>query len=182
WPDGHPFSRDIVKFIAQKYGKQYGVDYATLGYMPGISAVIVGIGDDIRKTFPADADKKPTENLPILVENKNYEKIALVTALAAGATPDFWITFANSRYGETVLIGVTGVMGANYYPFVGTGQIKGILGGLRGAAEYEYLLGLPGFASRLMLSQSFVHLYIIILILLGNAIFLINRFRRGGLR
>ncbi|MHA2612240.1 MAG: hypothetical protein V2G33_07665 [bacterium JZ-2024 1] len=182
WPDGHPFSRDIIRTAAQKAGKEYGSDYVALGYMPGLSAVVIGIGDDIRKAFPADADKQPTQNFPILAENNNYEKIGLVVCLAAGATPDLWIAFANARFGEKVLLGVTGVMAANYYPFLGTGQIKGLLGGLRGAMEYEFLLSTPGLATKMMISQNFVHLYIVILVLIGNAIYLFSRFKRGGSR
>ncbi len=180
WPDGHPFSLDTVRRIAEKYEKKYGEDYAALGYMPGISAVILGIGENIRKTFPKDALGGVTENMPLLVENSNYDKIGLTVCFAAGATPDWWIALANQRYGETVLLGVTGVMAANYYPYINTGQVQGLLGGLKGAAEYQLLVyGQPTpLTLKMLLSQSLVHLYIIILIILGNLLFFFSRKRQ----
>ena len=48
------------------------------------------------------------------------------------------------------------------------GQIKGMLCGLPGAAEYEILLNRPGKTVKLMDAQSMGHLWIIVLVILGN--------------
>ena len=44
----------------------------------------------------------------------------------------------------------------------------GILGGLRGGAEYEILINKPGASVAKMDSESISHLYIIALIIIGN--------------
>jgi hypothetical protein len=52
------------------------------------------------------------------------------------------------------------------------------MGGLRGAAEYEALLGRRGVATAGMDAQSATHALIIVLILVGNVGYLASR-RRG---
>jgi hypothetical protein len=56
---------------------------------------------------------------------------------AAGGT---WITYARSKFGANVAVGVTAVMAADMYPFIQSGQLIGMLTGLKGAAEYEKLV------------------------------------------
>jgi hypothetical protein len=49
-----------------------------------------------------------------------------------------------------------------------SGQIKGAVIGLSGAAEYEVLAGVPGKATGAMDAQAMGHLLIVGLVLLGN--------------
>ncbi len=60
-------------------------------------------------------------------------------------------------------------------PFLQSGQLAGILVGLRGAAEYEILTNMPGTAAAGMDAQSMAHLLIIGFILLGNASYFIKK-------
>ena len=61
------------------------------------------------------------------------------------------------------------------YPFLRAGQLIGLLGGMNGAAEFEYLTGWKGKGTRFMLSQSFAHMVVIAFIIIGNVAF----FRSG---
>ena len=67
-----------------------------------------------------------------------------------------------------MLTGVTAVMAPDLYSFFQSKQLAGFLGGLVGAAEYEYLLGIAGPARAGMTVQSLAHFFIIILIVIGN--------------
>jgi hypothetical protein len=69
----------------------------------------------------------------------------------------------------------TAVMAPGYYPFINTGQITGIVGGLKGASEYEKLVGIRADASLGMDSQAVIHVFIVGLMLLGNTAYLITR-------
>jgi hypothetical protein len=51
-----------------------------------------------------------------------------------------WITYARPKYGLNVAVGVTAVMAADMYPYLQSGQLVGMLSGLKGAAEYEKLV------------------------------------------
>jgi hypothetical protein len=54
-------------------------------------------------------------------------------------------------------------------------QLTGLLAGLKGAAEYEYLINHPGTATSGMDAQSIAHLIIIIFIIIGNVSYWRNR-------
>jgi hypothetical protein len=62
-------------------------------------------------------------------------------------------------------------------PYYNSGQIKGMLQGLRGAAELELIIGSPSDAVKSMDALSVGHLVIILFIVLGNILFLLNRYR-----
>jgi hypothetical protein len=54
-----------------------------------------------------------------------------------------------------------------------------MLTGMRGAAEYEMLIGAPGFALTAMAGQSFAHVFILALIVLANVPILAGVVRKG---
>ncbi len=163
-----PNGIQVLEKVARRFGKRYGVDYANLGYKPGLEAVIVSLGQEIRDIFPEDAQGHPLDSLPMFRGVHNYNDIALVIDLASGGTYGSWIQFAQARFGVKLLVGVTAVMGPETYPYLQSRQLVGMLAGLKGAAEYETLIQRPGLASRGMPAQAVVHLLIILFILYGN--------------
>ena len=70
---------------------------------------------------------------------------------------------------------MTGVMAADYYPYYQSGQIFGIIGGMKGAAEYEYLCKNPGTATEAMRVQVFAHAVIILFIIIGNLAYFLSK-------
>jgi hypothetical protein len=79
--------------------------------------------------------------------------------------------------------GNTAVQAPLAYPYLGSGQLTGLLGGMKGGAEFEGLTGFIGKATRFMVSQTFAHLVVILFIVLGNiAFFAVKRrdARLGG--
>jgi hypothetical protein len=71
--------------------------------------------------------------------------------------------------------GNTAVQAVFLYPFYQSGQIKGFLGGLKGAAEYETSIERPAFGVRGMGSQTLGHVLIVLFIVLGNLGYLAAR-------
>ena len=67
-----------------------------------------------------------------------------------------------------MIAAVTAVSVAGCAPYVQSGQIVGVVGGLGGAAEYEKLVDHPGKATAGMGAQSMGHLLILALVILGN--------------
>ncbi len=174
-----PIGSQVLRAVAKEYGKKYGVDFVNLGYKPGWDAVIVSIGREIRDVFPEDAFGTPLDSLPVTRNIHSYDDIALVIDLASGGTWASWIQFAQARFGVPVIIGVTAVMGPESYPYLQSGQIKGLLAGLKGAAEYETLINHPYLGVRGMPAQSGVHLLIILLILIGNLGYILQKRSRA---
>ncbi len=56
-----------------------------------------------------------------------------------------------------------------------SGQLTGLLGGLKGAAEYETLVQRRGRGLTGMDSQSIVHVLLVLFIILGNVILLYQK-------
>jgi hypothetical protein len=74
-------------------------------------------------------------------------------------------------------------MAPGLYPLLRSGQINGLIGGLRGAAEYEILIGQKGKAVAGMDAQSATHLAIIVLVIMCNLFYFSSRNRarqQGG--
>ncbi len=188
WPLGLPLSisamsemASIYNEIARKEGKDtvvYGVDYCNIGYRPGGVAQIVGIGKEIRDYFESDYRGTPLDSLPMMNNIHNYDNFALLFALEAGSMGEIYVAYANARFGIKIIFGMTAVSAPDAYPYLQSGQIIGLLGGLQGAAEYETLMKKPGFATMGMTAQSWVHILIILFILLGNIGYFINRKKR----
>ena len=73
-------------------------------------------------------------------------------------------------------------MAPEQYPYLDSGQLSGLLTGMKGAAEYEKITGLTGAGSAAMGGQSFAHLSILILIVLGNLSVLVGWHHRRKAR
>lgn len=56
-------------------------------------------------------------------------------------------------------------------PYFKAGQVVGVNNGLRGAAQFEMLTGTYGFEQGGMSSQSFAHVWAVIVIIIGNVLF-----------
>ena len=78
-------------------------------------------------------------------------------------------------YGAEMGAGVTAVMAPKFYAYVRANQLIGLLGGMKGAAEYEHLVGVEGAATSGMGAQSLVHMTIIGLIVIGNFAYFAGR-------
>ncbi len=155
-----------------------GVDYALLGYRAGFSAVIISLGEEIRNVFPADFYGTPLDAMPLFNEVHNYDDMAVAIDISWSATPESWIAFAGGPYGIPILVGCTAVSAPQYYAYLQTGQMAGLLGGLKGAAEYERITNNPGSAGRGMVAQFGVHTLIVAMIILGNVAYFVNLFKK----
>ena len=56
----------------------------------------------------------------------------------------------------------------------------GLLGGMKGAAEYEEVTGFRGKGTKFMLAQSFSHVIVVFFIVVGNLAFFLTRRRQAA--
>ncbi len=157
-------------------GLTYGKDYVNLGYQAGNEFVIQRMGSDIRSMFVRDYRGNAYDDLPLVKNVKNFSHIDYVFNLSAGfpGTRE-WVQVAVDRYGARLGGGNTAVQAPQMYPFLSAGQLVGLVGGMSGAAELEYLTEWKGKGTRFMLSQSFAHMVVIAFVIIGNVAF----FRSG---
>ncbi len=155
-----------------------GIDYCFLGYKPYPSMVILAMGQDFRIPFPLDYYGTPVDSIPMMQGVKNYDDIACAINISATNSTDYWISYGQARFNFPLAVGITGVSVAQYYPYLGSGQLFGLMGGMLGAAEYEELADNPGPAKKGMKVQLPAHMVIIGFVLLGNIGFFMSKRRK----
>jgi hypothetical protein len=174
WLPGTGMASEVVSRVAREEGKVSGKDYVFLGWSPGAGSVIINMGQDLYKAFPTDYNNRPTKGLEVLKDVQNLRDVSYVISLAAGSTGiETWYVFGKDKYKFELGGGCTGVIAPGLYPLLRSGQLNGLIGGLRGAAEYEVLIGRKDKAVAGMDAQSATHFAIILLVILCNGFYLL---------
>lgn len=178
---GTTMGSTVMEEIATEYNVEnedeivYGEDYVYLGFRPGIELVILGMGTEIASIYETDYYNRPIGEIPMMENIKNYDQIDLVVDLSSGNLTEAWITFANGYFNQQIAAGVTGVIISQMYPYLQTGQLIGLISGIAGAAEYEHLINTPDKGLLWINVESFVHLLIVLLVIIGNIAFFVQR-------
>ena len=181
WVTGTGMADEVITRIAKEAGKENGKDYVFLGWSPGVGSLIISMGQDLYKAFPSDYYNRPTKDLPALQGVRSLRDVDYVVSLAAGNPGvEAWYIYGKDKYKFELGGGCTGVIAPGLYPFLRSGQINGLIGGLRGAAEYETLIRNKGRAVAGMDAQSVTHFAISALVILCNVLYLFARTTRRG--
>lgn len=188
WPVGPQMIDDTINnVIRADFPKlEYGKDYLNLGYKPGNEGVIKVIVTDLRELYTTDDKGTNVDQIEMMSGIHSVQDFDLVINVSAGyvGTKE-WVQYAATPYPETIRLvaGCTGVQAPLLYPYIPE-QLLGLLGAIKGAAEYEKLvidkydraLGrepdgkyLEGI--RRMGPQLVAHVLMILLIIAGNIIF-----------
>ncbi len=176
WLTGTGMAEEILQTAAREHGKTYGEDYVFLGWQPQPVNVIIGLGQDLYKTFPKDYRGNDTRTLRALRNVTSLRNIRYLVDLAAG-TPgvETWIVYGADRYGIKVGGGSTAVIEPGLRPFLQSGQLTGLIGAMKGAAEYEALLCQRDKATAGMDALSIGHMLVITLVVFSNVVYWISR-------
>ncbi|MBI4712760.1 MAG: hypothetical protein HY762_05605 [Planctomycetes bacterium] len=166
---------DIFTTVAKEAKKQDGVDYAIMPFKPGSSAIILMLSQDIFAAYPQDYKKAETRDMPVFKGVKSIRDMKFAMCVSAGQAVDIWIVYGKEKGKMPLGAGCTGVMATDYYPYLQSKQLLGLMGGLGAAAQYEVLIDKRGTATDSMKPQTVVHALIIVLIIIGNIIYFINR-------
>jgi hypothetical protein len=169
WPGGPGLVDNVVRGVATEMGKVDGVDFVDLGFKEGREAVMVLMGQGVANAFPRDYQGKNSRSLPIMKNVRDYSSFPLLVNISAGypGTKE-WVQQVQGRFHIPMVSGVTAVSAPEFYPYLQTGQLQGLLGGMAGAAEYEKVRNEKGPATRGMDAQSMAHLFVALCILAGN--------------
>lgn len=179
WPDGQFMADEALEQVAEnQYHKVYGEDYVLLGYRPGNEAVIKGLVSNIRKVFTVDSRGSFLDDIPMMAEVNQVSDFDFLFSASAGFPGTVeWVQYAADPTGVPMSSGTTSIQVNEVMPYVQSGQLKGILGGMPGAAEYESLIGQAGIGTSGMDAQSVAHLVIVAFIVFGNIAFFVERRR-----
>lgn len=175
---GVAIAEDLITKDAVEMHKEYGKDYVFLGYQPNYVSALTEFGNDFYSVYPTDSRGTNLQSLPVMQGIRTIKDIGLVMDYTAASYLDAWVAYSSDRYGFKLGAGTTAVNEPSCLPYVQSHQIVGLLGALRGGAEYESLLHYNGLATKGMASVSMGHFLILALIILANLMVLAQKFMK----
>ncbi len=182
WPEGGMMFDRLVKILEAEFpDKTYGTDYVNLGYRPGGQVFLQQLTEDLQgAVVGVDHYGNNLSGLPMMNGIKTIKDFAVVVGIAEG-DPGYreYIKVVTDPLKIPYVVSLVAVSVSEAMPMMNSGQIKGMLMGLRGAAEYEKISNCPGTAMTGMDAQSFINVAILVFIVLGNVGYLIRK-RQGG--
>ncbi len=155
---------------------EQGVDWVNLGFQSGNEFVILSMGGEFKRMFPRDNRLIAYDSIPLLKNVVNFSNIDFIMNFGAGypGTKE-WVQIGVDRFKAKLGAGNTAVQATEVYPYLRSGQIVGLLGGMSGAAEFEKVLGEKGKASTFLLAQMFGHATVMAFVIIGNVAFFVLR-------
>ena len=155
-----------------------GVDWVHLGYIAGGEAGVGSLVNDIRATVAKDYFDTPLDDIPMLegINDASEFTAVLWWGGSEGSMP-YGIRQISVPFGIPITGMCTTNEVPNFSPYISAGQLQGIFGGVRGSAEYEFLLQLPGPALGQAMATNFGGLLWMAIVILGNVLYFVQRMR-----
>ncbi len=173
------FGEDIIVVGADTV--RYGIDFINLGFQVGQELVIQRMGTSMEAAFPNDRRfGRPFREFSVMDGINKLSDFDFIFNLSAGypGTTE-WVQFAVDRFHVPCGAGNTAVQAPLVYPYLDSGQLSGLLGGMKGGAEFEKLVGHPGRATLSMASQTVAHIFVMLFIVIGNIAFFATRGKKS---
>ncbi|MBN1135709.1 MAG: zinc ribbon domain-containing protein [Anaerolineae bacterium] len=189
-PAGPATAKDLVEKVAAShpgYQAGDGQRYVNLGYLPGQAAAVRLMGQSLPDALPRDFEGRQAADLAALSGITSTQSFDLIVALAAAPdTLRWWIEQAGAPYGVSLVAGVSAAVDpmARTYFETEPQQLKGMIGGVPGAASYESLRSGgagPGSEMAARLDSLLVGQVFVILVILGGNLIRPKRAAQGGM-
>lgn len=165
--EGIMYAERVMGSLGESRQYAYGEDYVVLPFVPGMQTAVAAMASDFLNVFPKDAYGTPLSELGAVAGVESIESFDMLIDFNAGDTTIYYLQQLQGK-GVKVVSGASGVTVPYLLPYIASGQLCGILGGLRGAAEYEMLIGQKSTAVAGMDAQSLSHGVILAFVIAGN--------------
>ena len=142
WPVGAQMIRSTIDRVITGYypDLEYGKDYVDLGFKAGNEAVIKTIASDLAQYYPTDSRGTATSQIPMMQGINSLADFDLMLNVSAGYPGSKeWVLYAATPLKKPLVVGCTGVQAPLMYPYI-PDQVQGLLGAIKGAAEYEFIV------------------------------------------
>lgn len=184
-PDSGVLCETLIKEVESTgltAGKKYGVDYVSIGFIPGGEITLAALVSNFQSVVKADFRRTPVSQLPLLAGIRDYRDITF--AVTFDGTGDYvqWIRQWATVTKKPVIDMPTQALAPEAYPYYTSGQIFSIVGGLRGGAEYERLIGKPAFGTKAIAMISIADVVFIILMVVGNVFYFSSRLKKQEMK
>jgi hypothetical protein len=163
-----PWVQNIAKAIAYQVESQHGYSNRKSGEHRRVRRHPQEDARLAQHHAPKDSRGKDTASLPIMSGKKSLANCRLFLGFSSGVPGGREYVRQLGQYKVPLLVGCVTVSATEYEPYVQSGQMSGLIAGLKGAAEYEFLSKQPGAGLAGMDAQSAGHMLIIAFVLLCN--------------
>ena len=184
--EGVPFSELIIDEAKRIYTSrnpgesiEYDVDYVHMGYIAGEETGFAAFIADMKGIIKVDNYGTPTDQLEMMKNINDGFDLPYMVHIMAGVPSPYMLRQYQTRYNGKMIQVNTDVDMAGEMPFLASGQLSGAIIGVSGTAQYEYLTGIAGPNLRLVNPLSLASMLVLIVLALGNAEYLIQKYRGG---
>ena len=143
-PPAPAWSEPAIERRREIGGRPANKDYVFLGYKSGFQSVMIGIGESLRQQFPVDfygtrsIRSRCIRGIDSYQEHRSghqshrLERGRLLDSVRRGPLPQATDLGLHRGHGDRLL------------PYLSSRQLLGLIGGMKGAAEYEKRFGIHG--------------------------------------
>ncbi len=185
WATGQSLAATAIDSVIKKEfpDKIYGIDYINIGFKAGGIGVLKVIITDFRKLYLTDVGGIDLDSLEIFDGIRSLKDMDFIISIGGGYPGvKEWVLFAAAQGNIPMAGGCAAVSAPLLYPYYPR-QMLGLLGGIKGAAEYESELkknhsqfkDMPTPGIKMMGPQTLAHMIVIAFIVIGNISFFVSR-------
>ena len=169
-PQNKTLTQKLAQSLAAKYHYVYGQDYVLWGYRPQFVPTLKGLAspNGLQDAIKVDQNGTPIGQIPVMKNIKDLKDIGAIIEITPSGSLPTWIGLVQGKYNTPLLYAPTAVMAPDAYPFLDSGQVSGLLTGIKGAGDYEQLTHTKTFGTRATGALSLVYGLIILFVILGN--------------
>jgi hypothetical protein len=145
----------------------YDEDYVMLGFYAGGEATAKAFATDVKSIVKVDMFGTPVGDLEMMKDINSVSDFDMI--INVGECNNYIMFQMSKPYGvETIMCPLMFGLAPDIMPQYEAGVVQGVIAGLRGGAEFEFLSGLAGKGIVGLDSISTSHGMVIVLLILGN--------------
>lgn len=173
--------QDTLSKLPANIPAENGVNWVHLGFVTGGETGVAALATDLRSVIKKDYYGTPIDEIPLLENINHANDFDAIIWHGAAETSIPWgirqivVPFEIPMTGSVTLVDI-----ASMGPYIDAGLLNGVVGGLKGSADYEYLMHMTGPALAQIMTVNIAGLFWIVLIIVGNILYFVVRKEEAG--
>ncbi len=159
---------------------EYGEDWVLLGFLPGSFEVSLASFMEDSDIYSKDYYGNTVSDLPLMDELPAGKDADVFLGNVGGISTLEPVVRQAGPYLPIVVCGISSSGYSLSMPYYEAGDLVGVVPPGRGGAAYEYLTGRPGLGMQTQVTLSFPNLLMVLVIIVTNLSFLLNKVRGGA--
>lgn len=128
-------AQELAEEQARIYKYEYGKDWINLGFRQDIAGTLKGMVRDINETLKTDSvNRRPLAEYPVMAGVRNVKDLSVIAEFSASGNYKSWVGLVVGSTNAAFCYAPTSVMAPELYTYLDSGQIRGMLFGIKGAA------------------------------------------------